>query len=145
MFKFNESKMNNIAFYIASKVGSDPALIVSVYKEADADHLNRYARPLNGGHYVTVKDFCEPIPLEFAKFVKSGSLSKNTDINYFSKSDFQCIDDAISSVTDPVDAVKESLENLKNKNIKNYEFEKLIDDPYVFEYLKDINGSKIIC
>lgn len=119
-FKFDQEKGVASLVYIAKRLGKDKADLHSVLKAlyfAEQKHLVRYGRPVTGDIYSALKkgpipsrlyDICKELRESGAPFGNLFRINKNSfisplsdpDMDEFSDSDLECLDEAINEIMD---------------------------------------------
>ncbi len=119
-FVFDKEKGIAAIVYIAMKLGKKKADLHSVLKAlyfAEQKHLVRYGRPVTGDVYSAMKngpvpsklyDICKELRESGTTFNDIFHVTKDSfvnpltepDLNEFSQSDLECLDEAIKEITD---------------------------------------------
>lgn len=103
IFKFNKAKAIEIVLYLSQKNSCkiDKITLFKILFFADEYHLNKYGRPIFGGHYVALPK--GPVPSEIDDLISSDKTNfkitdywiepkRDSDINLLSKSDIEAIE-----------------------------------------------------
>lgn len=119
-FKFDPQKALEVILYIAENIEiKDSYHVQKALYFADKDHLEKYGRFICGDRYIAMKD--GPVPSRTYDIIKDVRDNRNTqnlpeakksfsvdghriitlrkaDLNFFSKSDLKCLDNAIEQI-----------------------------------------------
>lgn len=154
-FRFNKDKANEAVLYLSNqKPNIDKLQLLKFLFYADKYHLNKYDRPILGGHYTAMvkgpvlselyDEIKHPCPDYILKGYKIEPLRK-PNLIYFSKSDIEALDYALCQYSQYSGSQLSELTHTDKAwiNARNREPESKNADIYYEDFFDEIDEEKL--